>query len=159
CANACTGEPGLANARRMAELTANALGCATDQVLVLSTGVIGKPLDVQKVGRGILEASMQLSPAGAALAARAVMTTDTRPKVAAGQMAAGGSHVSIRGFAKGAGMIHPGMATMLAVVTTDAAGNPALLRHALLSAVRRSFNRVSVDGDMSTNDTVLLLAS
>jgi len=96
---------------------------------------------------------------GAAAAARAILTTDTRPKTAAGDLSIGGQGIAIRGFAKGAGMIHPSMATMLSVVTTDAALAPAALREALRAAVERSFNRVSVDGDMSTNDTVLLLAS
>ncbi|MBI5709010.1 MAG: bifunctional glutamate N-acetyltransferase/amino-acid acetyltransferase ArgJ [Candidatus Eisenbacteria bacterium] len=159
CANACTGERGMADARAMAALTAQALGCAADQVLVLSTGVIGVPLDMEKIARGIAAAGASVAPEGAPLAARAIMTTDTRPKVAGVEVWLGGGEVRIRGFAKGAGMIHPDMATMLAVVTTDAAVAPLLLQWALREAVGRSFNRVSVDGDMSTNDTVLLLAS
>ena len=159
CANACTGELGARNARRMAELTANALRCATEEVLVLSTGVIGKQLDMGKVERGVSDACAHVSADGARLAASAILTTDTRAKTAGASLALGPTHTNIQGFAKGAGMIHPWMATMLAVITTDAVISPDLLRHALLRAVGRSFNRLSVDGDMSTNDTVLLLAS
>ena len=158
-ANACTGEQGQRNARRMAELTANAYKIPTEAVLVLSTGVIGKQLDMMKLERGIPEACARASADGASLAARAILTTDTRAKVAGASIALGPTHVSIQGFAKGSGMIHPWMATMLAVITTDAVVSPDLLRHALLRAVGKSFNRLSVDGDMSTNDTVLLLAS
>ena len=159
CANACTGPRGLADAREMAALTARALGCAAGQVLVLSTGVIGRPLDMAKVARGIALVTSPGAPPDAEAAARAIMTTDTRPKLAAGTLTAGGRRIAIAGFAKGSGMIHPRMATMLAVLTTDAALGPAALQRALAAAVARSFNRVSVDGDMSTNDTVLLLAS
>jgi glutamate N-acetyltransferase/amino-acid N-acetyltransferase len=160
CANACTGPQGMDDARRMAELAAYGLRCQPDQVLVLSTGVIGRRLDMDKLTQGIAEVT---SPAaaqkGAGLAAQAIMTTDTRPKIASRQLAIEGKTVTISGFAKGAGMIHPNMATMLAVLTTDVAVAPELLQSALRDAVQRSFNRVSVDGDMSTNDTVLLLAS
>jgi glutamate N-acetyltransferase/amino-acid N-acetyltransferase len=159
CANACTGEQGQRNARRMAELAANAFKCSTESVLVLSTGVIGKQLDMMKLERGIPEACARASADGASLAARAILTTDTRAKVAGANLALGSSHATIQGFAKGSGMIHPWMATMLAVITTDAAVSPELLKNALLRAVSKSFNRLSVDGDMSTNDTVLLLAS
>jgi glutamate N-acetyltransferase/amino-acid N-acetyltransferase len=160
CANACTGARGMADARRMAELTATLLDCDPGQVLVLSTGVIGRPLDMERVARGIaaLNTPEAKHDAGAA-AARAILTTDTRPKTAAVDLQAGGRTIAIRGFAKGAGMIHPNMATMLSVVTTDATLDPATLQLALGSAVEHTFNRVSVDGDMSTNDTVLLLAS
>jgi glutamate N-acetyltransferase/amino-acid N-acetyltransferase len=159
CANACTGASGMADARRMASLTAQALGCADHQVLVLSTGVIGRPLDMDKLARGIAAVTSPAAERGAAAAARAILTTDTRPKTAATDLTIRGRSVAIRGFAKGAGMIHPHMATMLSVVTTDAALAPATLGESLRAAVARSFNRVSVDGDMSTNDTVLLLAS
>ncbi len=171
CANACTGARGLADAHRMATLTAQALGCGPDQVLVLSTGVIGRHLDMEKLARGIASLTPPITrrgksaeagaaaEQGAAAAARAILTTDTRPKTAGADLEADGRRIAIRGFAKGAGMIHPGLATMLAVLTTDAALAPAALQGALRSAVARSFNRVSVDGDMSTNDTVLLLAS
>ncbi len=160
CANACTGPRGMDDARRMAALAAYGLRCQPDEVLVLSTGVIGRHLDMDKLAQGIAEVT---SPAGArrgaGFAAQAIMTTDTRPKVASRQLAAGGSSITISGFCKGAGMIHPNMATMLAIVTTDVIVPPGLLRQTLRAAVARSFNRVSVDGDMSTNDTVLLLAS
>jgi glutamate N-acetyltransferase/amino-acid N-acetyltransferase len=173
CANACTGEPGMEDTRRTAALTAAAIGCAPDQVLVLSTGVIGRRLDMDKIARGIetLGSGSRGTHAaggpvgadavelGGAAAARAILTTDTREKVAALDLESAGRTIAIRGFAKGAGMIHPNMATMLAIVTTDASIAPDLMQTALRAAVARSFNRVSVDGDMSTNDTVLLLAS
>ncbi len=159
CANACTGERGMAAARHMAALTAGSLGCEPDQVLVLSTGVIGRHLDMEKVGRGIVALKSPTAERGASAATRAILTTDTVPKTAAGDFKVAGGRIAIRGFAKGAGMIHPGLATMLAVVTTDADLAPEALQRALRSAVARSFNRVSVDGDMSTNDTVLLIAS
>ncbi len=159
CANACTGERGMADARHMASLMARSLDCEPDQVLVLSTGVIGRHLDMEKVARGIVAVASPTAEQGADAAARAILTTDTRPKTAGADLDVAGSRSTIRGLAKGAGMIHPGLATMLAVVTTDADLAPEALRGALKSAVARSFNRVSVDGDMSTNDTVLLLAS
>jgi glutamate N-acetyltransferase/amino-acid N-acetyltransferase len=159
CANACTGERGMAAARHMAALAAGTLGCESGQVLVLSTGVIGRHLDMDKVGRGIAALGSPTAEPGAAAASRAILTTDTVPKTAAADVELPGGRIAIRGFAKGAGMIHPGLATMLAVVTTDADLAPEALQGALRSAVARSFNRVSVDGDMSTNDTVLLLAS
>ena len=159
CANACTGPGGLDDARAMAALTARGLGCEAGQVLVLSTGVIGRRLDMAKLERGIGLVTSAGAEHGAAAAARAIMTTDTRPKVARADTTNGGQAIAIRGFAKGAGMIHPDMATMLAVITTDAGIAPGPLQEALAAATRRSFNRISVDGDMSTNDTVLLLAS
>ena len=159
CANACTGPGGLDDARAMAALAARGLGCEAGQVLVLSTGVIGRRLDMAKLERGIGLVTSTGAEHGAAAAARAIMTTDTRPKVARADTTNAGQAVTIRGFAKGAGMIHPDMATMLAVLTTDAGIAPGPLQAALAVATRRSFNRISVDGDMSTNDTVLLLAS
>jgi glutamate N-acetyltransferase/amino-acid N-acetyltransferase len=155
CANACTGEAGLADAQSMAEATARAIGCRVDQVLVLSTGVIGVRLDVAKVRAGIDVAASRLSAEGGADAARAIMTTDTRPK----QSVARQSSFVVGGMCKGAGMIHPNMATMLAVISTDARIAPHLLDRALHAAVDESFNRISVDGDTSTNDTVLVLAN
>jgi glutamate N-acetyltransferase/amino-acid N-acetyltransferase len=157
CANACTGDPGLSDARRMAALTAAALGCAAEQVLVLSTGVIGRRLDMERLARGIAAVARAAPDADAA--ARAILTTDTRPKTAVETVATAGGMFRIAGFAKGAGMIHPRLATLLAVLTTDARLGPAPLDRALRAAVDLSFNRVSVDGDTSTNDTVLLLAS
>src|SRR5436853_6044966 len=159
CANACTGARGMADARQMAALTADALRSRPDEVLVLSTGVIGRYLDMDRLTQGIAEVTSPAAQQGASYAARAIMTTDTRPKVAGYTVEIGGVPVAIRGFAKGSGMIHPNMATMLAVLTTDAVVAPDLLRAVLQAAVARSFNRLSVDGDMSTNDTVLLLAS
>jgi glutamate N-acetyltransferase/amino-acid N-acetyltransferase len=147
------------DARRMAALTAEALGCRPDQVMVLSTGVIGRRLDMHRVARGVAEVTSPAAYLGAPFAARAIMTTDTCPKVSSRQLAAGSSTVTISGFCKGSGMIHPNMATMLAILTTDASVAPELLQAALRSAIGRSINRVSVDGDMSTNDTALLLAS
>jgi glutamate N-acetyltransferase/amino-acid N-acetyltransferase len=159
CANAVTGPRGMDDARRMAALTGEALDCRPDQVLVLSTGVIGRHLDMDKLARGIADIVSPAAQQGAPFAARAIMTTDTVPKVASRQIAIDGKIVTISGFCKGSGMIHPNMATMLAILTTDAIVEPGILQRALRSAVERSFNRVSVDGDTSTNDTVLLLAS
>ena len=158
-ANACTGPQGDADCRRMAELVAYGLRCAPEQVLVLSTGVIGRPMDMDKVTQGIAALTSPAAVQGAPNAARAIMTTDTRPKVASATLDAAGRTITIAGFCKGAGMIHPNMATMLAVITTDARVPTALLDQALREACDVSFNRISVDGDTSTNDTVLLLAS
>jgi glutamate N-acetyltransferase/amino-acid N-acetyltransferase len=158
-ANAVTGEQGLADARQMAALTAYGLRCQPDQVLVLSTGVIGRPMAMDKVTQGIAVVTSPAAEQGAAVAARAIMTTDTRPKTAMGSATIGGAQVTVSGFCKGAGMIHPDMATMLAIVTTDAQVAPDVLHSALKAAADVSFNRISVDGDTSTNDTLLLLAS
>jgi glutamate N-acetyltransferase/amino-acid N-acetyltransferase len=159
CANACTGDRGMADARAMAAHAARALGVPEPSVLVLSTGVIGAPLDVDRIGAGVAAMLGPGASDSAADAVHAILTTDTRPKVAAADAALPGGRVAVRGFAKGAGMIHPDMATMLAIVTTDAALPPERLQALLAAAVARSFNRISVDGDMSTNDTVLALAS
>ncbi len=155
CANACTGDAGLADTRATAEATAQVIGCRAEQVLVLSTGVIGQRLKMDELRAGIAQAATRLDYAGGADASRAIMTTDTRPKVSAI------SHLpyTIGGMAKGSGMIHPNMATMLAVVTTDAMVAVERLDRALHVAVNQSFNRISVDGDMSTNDTILILAN
>jgi glutamate N-acetyltransferase/amino-acid N-acetyltransferase len=160
-ANACTGPRGMEDCRATAALTADRLGCAADAVLVLSTGVIGRHLDMARLSAGVatLTATPSTAQPGAAAAARAIMTTDTRPKVAHQRYVLAGGQVTIAGMCKGAGMILPAMATMLAVVTTDAVIAPALLDRALRHAADRSFNRISVDGDTSTNDTLLLLAS
>lgn len=167
-ANACTGEPGLANARETQRLTAVALGIRSEQVLLLSTGVIGVQLPMDKIRAGVetagrifqrKEAKEQREEWGRE-AARAIMTTDTRPKhLAVIVELPGDGLVTIGGMAKGAGMIHPNMATMLAVITTDAQIAPEVLDGLLGTAVNHSFNRISVDGDTSTNDTVLLLAN
>jgi glutamate N-acetyltransferase/amino-acid N-acetyltransferase len=159
CANAVTGERGLADARRMRELGAAAIEAKADELLVLSTGVIGKFLDMEKLARGVTTLRSHAALRTAGDAARAIMTTDTRAKLAFSPMVLPGGRATIAGFAKGAGMIHPNMATMLSVITTDARIEPARLDRSLRSAVERSFNHISVDGDMSTNDTVLVLAS
>ena len=155
-ANACTGEQGMHDVRAMAERAAQAVGCQPDEVLVLSTGVIGVPLPVDRVLPGIEAAAAALSPDGWQPAARAIMTTDTRPKMASVTTRTG---YTITGIAKGAGMIAPDMATLLAVIATDAAVPGEALQEALRRAADASFNRIVVDGDMSTNDTLLLLAN
>lgn len=159
CANAVTGPRGLEDARRMAELAATTIDARADQMLVLSTGVIGVHLDMTRLATGIAALARDEARRDPGLVARAAMTTDTRPKTAAASVALRAGTVTVAGFAKGAGMIHPNMATMLAVVTTDARVAPAQLDRALRAAADRSFNRISVDGDMSTNDTLLVLAS
>jgi glutamate N-acetyltransferase/amino-acid N-acetyltransferase len=155
CANACTGQQGIDNAYQMARWAAEALGIGEDEVLVMSTGVIGSQLPMEKIQRGIQLAADSLGATNWEAAARGIMTTDTRPKLAAVDTDA----FSIAGIAKGAGMIAPNMATMLGLVVTDAALLPDKAHSALLAAAEASFNRVVVDGDMSTNDTLLLLAN
>jgi len=158
-ANACTGEPGLCAARRTQEITAVELGCHPNAVLVLSTGIIGVQLDVEKMIAGVRQAVGQLAMDNGEAAARAIMTTDTRPKRMATSIDLPHGRVTIGGMAKGSGMIHPNMATMLAVLSTDARAPAPLLQRQLRAAVGCSFNRISVDGDTSTNDSVLLLAN
>jgi glutamate N-acetyltransferase/amino-acid N-acetyltransferase len=158
-ANACTGSTGMENARATQHLVAQALDCEQEQVLVLSTGVIGVHLDMNKIASGIRQAADTLSPKGGLDAALAIMTTDTHPKHIAYSIDTPDGTITLGGIAKGAGMIHPNMATMLAVITTDAAISSEHLGAALRSAVDQSFNRILVDGDTSTNDTVLLLAN
>ena len=159
--NACTGEQGLADARWMTELVAKDLGCAAEDVLVCSTGVIGRFLPKEKLAAGIPQAVQQLqsSPDAFLLAARAIMTTDTVPKLASRQITIGGQTVTISGIAKGAAMIAPNMATMLCAIVTDARLSVASADRWLRHAVDRSFNCISVEGHMSTSDTVLLLAN
>ena len=161
CANACTGADGLAAAREMTAATAGLAGCPVEQVLVASTGVIGVALPIQKLRDGLPAAFRALGtdPAHAALAARAIMTTDPFPKESAAQIAIGGLDVRIGGMAKGSGMIEPMMATMLGFVTTDAAVPKPLLDRALREAVDDTFNAITVDGECSTNDCVMLLAN
>src|SRR5437016_7696845 len=158
-ANACTGAAGLEAARAMARAAEEAGGLPPRTALVLSTGVIGVPLPVETVARGLREAAAKLSPAGGADAARAIMTTDTRPKHCAVRLETPGGPITIGGMAKGAGMIHPDMATLLAVITTDAVSEPGTLRPFWKRVVDRTFNAISVDGDTSTNDTALFLRS
>src|SRR3989475_1834378 len=157
-ANACTGAPGLAAARAMAQAAEQAAGLPPRTALVLSTGVIGVPLPLEQVADGLRAAAGRLTPEGGPEAARAIMTTDTRPKHCAVRFETPAGIVTVGGIAKGAGMIHPDMATLLAVLTTDAVGEPAGLQPLLRRVADRSFNAISVDGDTSTNDTVLLPA-
>ncbi|MDR5694679.1 MAG: bifunctional glutamate N-acetyltransferase/amino-acid acetyltransferase ArgJ [Armatimonadota bacterium] len=157
-ANACTGLQGLADAEEMARLVAESLGISPEHVLVASTGVIGVPLPMERIRKGIEVITQALGPNGEE-AARAIMTTDSFPKMAAVQVEIGGTVVTVGGMAKGAGMIHPSMATTLCVMTTDAAIEPHLLQVCLEQAIDRSFNAISVDGDTSTNDSAFLLAN
>lgn len=154
-ANAWTGERGLRDARAMADMAAARLGIQPGKVAVASTGAIGSYLDMEKVRKGIDEAASSLHRAGAARAAEAIMTTDTFPK----QGALEGEGFRVGGMAKGAGMISPRMATMLAFLTTDARVEAGELSRALRRAVDRTFNRITVDGCTSTNDMVLAMAS
>jgi glutamate N-acetyltransferase / amino-acid N-acetyltransferase len=159
CANACTGADGRDHARLMADYTAGAVGCAAADVLVASTGVIGVKLDMSKVERGVKDAASRLSPAGGADAARAIMTTDPFPKESSIEVALNGRTFRVGGMAKGSGMIEPLMATMLGVVSTDAAVEPGLLARALKAAADDTFNAITVDGECSTNDCVFVLAN
>jgi glutamate N-acetyltransferase/amino-acid N-acetyltransferase len=159
CANACTGQQGIDNARQTARWVAEYIGCAEDEVLVMSTGVIGTQLPMDKIRRGVELAVDSLDENHWEAAARAIMTTDTRPKMAsAAPVAADGQPYRMAGIAKGAGMIAPNMATMLGLVVTNARF-PTPLHPLLHAAAEQSFNRIVVDGDMSTNDTVLLLSN
>jgi glutamate N-acetyltransferase/amino-acid N-acetyltransferase len=158
-ANACTGEQGMAAAREMQAESAALLNCRPDQLLVLSTGVIGVQLPLGKISAGLRVVTDRLSGDGGQEAARAIMTTDTRPKHLAARLRLPGGPVTIGAMAKGSGMIHPNMATMLAVITSDATVPAGILQALLQEAVDESFNRISVDGDTSTNDTVLILAN
>ncbi len=155
CANACTGDAGQRDVEATALATAQAVGCRANQVLVLSTGVIGQQLKMDALRLGIAQCAPRLTPNGGSDASRAIMTTDTRPKVIEKRF----PEYALGGMCKGAGMIHPNMATMLSVVTTDAKIAPSFLDRALRLAVAQSFNRITVDGDMSTNDTLLVLAN
>lgn len=158
-ANACTGSPGIADAREMAALAAAELGVSDEFVLVASTGLIGVPLPMAAIRGGVPSAVRALDSRGGNDAAEAILTTDAYAKTAAAQVELAGALVTIGGMAKGAGMIHPNMATMLCFLTTDAAVPPHTLRRALHSAADRSFNAISVDGDTSTNDTIICLAN
>ncbi len=159
CANACTGDEGMEVARGMAAEAARVVGCPVEQVLVASTGVIGVALPLERIRTGLPAALRALNADQGAAAARAIMTTDPFPKEAAARTSIGGREVSIGGMAKGSGMIEPMMATMLGFVTTDAAVPLPLLDLALREAVNDTFNAITVDGECSTNDTVMLLAN
>ena len=159
-ANACTGLPGIEHAKRMTRAVGWTLGLRERQVLVCSTGRIGVPLPIERIEEGITKAATVLGPSGGRAAARAIMTSDTRSKEEAVQFRLPvGRTVTVGGMAKGAGMINPNMATMLCVLSTDAPVEKKELQRALVIAVEQSFNRITVDGDMSTNDTVVLLAN
>lgn len=160
-ANACTGERGWRDASETARLVADNIGALTDQVLVMSTGVIGRFLPMDAVAAGIKAAAKELSAAEASLknAALAIMTTDTVPKQVGRTQVIGGVEITVCGICKGAAMIGPNMATMLGLVVTDAAIDPADLQSMLNDIVDQTFNCISVDGHVSTNDTVLLLAN
>lgn len=158
-ANACTGEPGLKDAEKMASLVGHHLGLAEKEVLVSSTGVIGRYLPMDKVAAGIESASRALSVEGGEEAARAICTTDTFVKEYSLTVSVGGKPVRVGGMAKGAGMIHPNLATLLAFITTDAAVDAAVLKQALTQAVAKSFHCITIDGDCSTNDMVLVMAN
>ena len=159
CANACTGRRGERDNARIAALTGESLGVPAKAVLTASTGVIGKFLPMDRIAASMKKCSRGLSPDGGSAFAGAIMTTDTRKKEAAVMVPLSKGEIVIGGCTKGSGMIEPNMATMLAFITTDAAISPAPLRAALKQAVDRTFNNLTVDGDTSTNDMVLILAN
>ena len=158
-ANACTGPCGIAAAKALAAGTAEVLGCATGQILVCSTGRIGVALPLEKMKAKLPDLAARISAKGGLSAAKAIMTSDSFAKEYALEVRAPGGTFRIGGMAKGAGMINPNMATMLCIVTTDAKISKGTLQNALHHAGERTFNRITVDGDMSTNDTVLALAN
>ena len=158
-ANACTGRPGMAAAQRTAAVVARTLDIPIHQVFIGSTGVIGRPLPVDRIIKAVPALVERVSSLGGLSAARAILTTDLKPKAIARRSRINGRTVIIGGMAKGSGMIHPAMATMLGYLTTDAAITRTALQRALTQAVDDSFNCISVDGDTSTNDTVLCLAN
>ena len=158
-ANACTGDPGLNDARRTAELVGQGLGISPEDVLVASTGVIGQELDMDLIAGAIPGLTKTLALDAVPLAAQAIMTTDSFPKISSFEGQAGGHTYRITGIAKGAGMIMPNMATMLSFILSDISISSDDLKSALLSSVETTFNRISVDGDTSTNDTVLAMAN
>jgi glutamate N-acetyltransferase/amino-acid N-acetyltransferase len=158
-ANACVGPRGLRDAKAMARAAAQAFGIGEELVLVASTGVIGQPLDLPAIEAALPRLSGQLNPSGLLEVAEAIMTTDTFPKAVSTQTLVGDRRFAVAAVAKGAGMIRPDMATMLCFVCTDVGATPGALSEALRKAVHRSFNAITVDGDTSTNDTVLVLAN
>ena len=160
-ANCMTGKKGFADSKKMAQVAGDALGVSLEYILVASTGVIGQPLEIGKIVKAVPALADGLSEDGSKDAAEGILTTDRTTKEVAAEILIGGKKVRIGAIAKGAGMIHPqmGHATMLCFVTTDAAVAPAALRAALDEAVGQSFNMITIDGDMSTNDMVLVLAN
>ena len=159
CANACTGQQGLDDAHKMAQIAADALDIRANDVIVGSTGVIGVTLPMDKMEKGIKAAAGELSENGSEKAGNAIITTDTHSKAVTAAFTIGGKEVHMGAIAKGSGMIRPNMATMLCYITTDIAIDQKLLQKALSACVEKSFNMISVDGDMSTNDTVVVLAN
>ncbi len=161
CANACTGQQGIDNAYETARWIAEKIGCGEDEVLVMSTGVIGTQLPMDKIKRGVELSVAALGENNWDAAARAIMTTDTRPKLASTTIRTANGHDGhVAGIAKGSGMIAPNMATMLSTIVTDTIVNGHEMAHSIIAEpVKSTFNRIAVDGDMSTNDTVLFLAN
>lgn len=158
-ANCCTGDQGMADAKKMTALVAEAMGISENLVMVSSTGVIGKAMPMEKIEAAVPGLVSSLSEDGLMTVATAMMTTDTVPKAITLQLDIDGRSITLTGMIKGAGMIRPDVATMLCFLLTDAAVEPDILKRALKEAADRSFNRASIDGDTSTNDTVLLLAN
>ncbi len=160
-ANACTGEQGMTDARQMAGVAAEQLGCDARQVLVASTGVIGRLMPMDKVRAGIVQScgGLAVGPEADLAFARAIMTTDTRPKQAGVKLTLRGRTVTVAGATKGVGMVNPNMATVLGFLTTDAAVSPLVLDSLLRNAVDTTYNCLTVDGHTSTNDTLILMAS
>ncbi len=158
-ANCCTGEQGIRDAETMASLAASELGISEDLVLVASTGVIGEPLPIEKIGAAIPTLVNSLQSEGIPDLARSIMTTDTVPKMVSAHGVVDGKTFTVTGVAKGAGMIRPDMATMLCFAFTDVKVSSEILKEILVKAVNRSFNRITIDGDTSTNDTVLIMAN
>ena len=159
CANACTGEQGMKDAQEMQAVTAEALGCDPLDVIVASTGVIGVNLPMDKMKKGLRQAVAELDENGSEKAGNAIVTTDTYSKACSLSITLGGKEVRLGAIAKGSGMIQPNMATMLCFITTDAAIDSTLLQKALSEIVEVSFNMISIDGDMSTNDMCIVLAN
>ncbi|SFT53792.1 glutamate N-acetyltransferase [Selenomonas sp. GACV-9] len=159
CANACTGEQGEKDAKAMQTITAAALGCEPSDVIVASTGVIGVNLPMDKMENGIKQAVAELDENGSEKAGNAIITTDTYSKTCTAEVTIGGKQVRLGAIAKGSGMIQPNMATMLCFITTDVNIESSLLQKALSEVVEVSFNMISIDGDMSTNDMAIVLAN
>ncbi len=158
-ANACVGSQGYSDAKKITQLTSHELKIPSQEVLIASTGIIGKKLPMEKIEKGIPNLISELDDNGGNDAAEGILTTDTFPKTAAVEINIEGTKIRVAGMAKGAGMIHPNMATMLAFLTTDVVIKKSLLQKLLLEATEKSFNMISIDGDTSTNDTVLILAN
>jgi glutamate N-acetyltransferase/amino-acid N-acetyltransferase len=158
-ANCCTGEQGMRDAKTMTRLAASELGISNDLVFVASTGVIGAPLPIEKIKTAVPDLVESLQHGGIVDLARSIMTTDNVPKTASAQGVVEGKAFTVTGVAKGAGMIRPDMATMLCFVCTDVGASPDVLKETLVKAADRSFNRITIDGDTSTNDTVMVMAN